>query len=313
MPFAARENLHRHAAEEHVAAWARRMGMIDDIIWDQRRFSGADYGLFAALTHPDADCAQLELIADWHAWGFYFDDLFAEQFKKSRDLPGARAFLARLPAFMTANPPVPLNPVEHGLKDLWPRTSRMLPAALLDRFPRVVMEFVGSWLWELHNLILDRTPDPVDYIEMRRRTGGAEFSITLAAHLLAEHIPVKILTTRPMRALMLTFADIGPLRNDLFSYEKEIERELDINNGVLVIQRFLGCGLQQAANVLNDLTSARLAQFQLAAAELAAVTLDTNAQRALNRFVQYLQDWMAGDLAWSLVTDRYRSQRMARR
>ncbi|HKR48380.1 MAG TPA: germacradienol/geosmin synthase [Pseudonocardiaceae bacterium] len=313
MPFAVRENPHEHAAREHVTAWAQRMRMIDSIIWDERGFGAADYGLFAALTHPDADREQLELIADWHVWGFYFDDLFAAEFKRSRNLAGARAFLARLPAFMTASPPAPLNPVERGLADLWARTSRMMSVALLDRFPRAVMEFVGSWLWELYNLILDRTPDPVDYIEMRRRTGGAEFSITLAAHLLAEHIPAKVFTTPPMRALALTFADIGPLRNDLFSYEKEIEREFDINNGVLVIQRFLGCGLQHAADVLNDLTSARLAQFQLAATELATFTLDTQAERALGNYVRYLQHWMAGDLAWSLVTGRYESHSVVRR
>jgi germacradienol/geosmin synthase len=235
---------------------------------DERGFESADYGLFAALTHPDAEREQLELIADWHVWGFYFDDLFAEEFKRSRNLAGARAFLARLPVFMTSNPPVPLNPVEYGLANLWARTSQVMSAALLDRFPRAVMEFVGSWLWELYNLILDRTPDPVDYIEMRRRTGGAEFSITLAAHLLAENVPATVFTTPPMRALALTFADIGPLRNDIFSYEKEINREFDINNGVLVVQRFLGCGLQHAANVVNDLTTARLQQFQLATAEL---------------------------------------------
>jgi germacradienol/geosmin synthase len=221
--------------------------------------------------------------------------------------------MARLPAFMTDHPPVPLIPVERGLADLWARTSQVMSATLLDRFPSAVMKFVGSWLWELYNLMLDRTPDPVDYVEMRRKTGGTEFSITLASQLLAEHIPAEVFATPPMRALALTFADIGPLRNDIFSYEKETDREGDINNGVLVVQRFLGCSLQHAADVLNDLTSARLQQFQLAAAELTELTLDSQTERALRRYIQGLQDWMAGDLAWSLVTGRYQSRHLARR
>ena len=31
-----------------------------------------------------------------------------------------------------------------------------------------------SWLWELANQIQNRIPDPVDYIEMRRLTFGAD-------------------------------------------------------------------------------------------------------------------------------------------
>jgi hypothetical protein len=47
-----------------------------------------------------------------------------------------------------------------------------------------------------------------------------------------------------MRALVHAFADSVGLRNDIYSYAKEIELEEEVNNGVLVFRRFLDCDLQ---------------------------------------------------------------------
>ena len=52
------------------------------------------------------------------------------------------------------------------------------------------------------------------------------------------------------------------LRNDLFSYQREIEEEGELTNGVLVLETFLGCTTQQAADAVNDLLTSRLQQFE---------------------------------------------------
>jgi germacradienol/geosmin synthase len=139
----------------------------------------------------------LDLVTDWYVWVFFFDDHFLEVYKRRRDLPGARAHLARLPAFMEDPMPEPANPVERGLADLWSRTAPTLSPALRRRFPGHVRAL---------------------------RTGAG------ALH-----------RSGPMRALVDTFGDVGPLRNDIFSYRKELEREGEIGNGVVVVQRFLDC------------------------------------------------------------------------
>ncbi len=36
-----------------------------------------------------------------------------------------------------------------------------------------------SWLWELLDQIQHRIPDPVDYVEMRRKTFGSDFIMNL--------------------------------------------------------------------------------------------------------------------------------------
>ena len=76
------------------------------------------------------------------------------------------------------------------------------------------------------------------------------------------------------------------------------------------MQRFLDCDRQQAVNVVNELINARLRRFQhIAAVELPVLfeefKLDLDARRKLLRYVQALQDWMAGDYRWHRETRRY--------
>lgn len=319
MPFSARLNPHVDAVRQHGRQWARRMGMLGGAdrrelpVWDEPGFEAADFGLFAALTHPEASARDLELVNDWHLWGFFTDDYFVTAYKRPRDLVGAKAFLARLPAFMPiegAETPTPVNPVERGLADVWQRTAPGLSVEARRALAGSVQDFIGSWWWELANLTQNRVPDPVDYVEMRRRTGGTAFSIGLAQHALGEEIPAEIFETHPMRSLLNSFADVGPLRNDIFSYQKEIEREDDVGNGVVVVQRFLEIDPQRAADILNDLTDARLSQFQhVATHELPALfdelELSAAVRDTLRRYVDALGRWMAGDLEWSKRTGRY--------
>ena len=65
-----------------------------------------------------------------------------------------------------------------------------------------------------------------------------------------------------MRVLKDTFSDAVHLRNDLFSYEREILEEGELSNGVLVVERFLDCDTQRAADLVNDLLTSRLHQFE---------------------------------------------------
>lgn len=65
-----------------------------------------------------------------------------------------------------------------------------------------------------------------------------------------------------MRVLRDAFADAIHLRNDLFSYQREVEDEGENSNGVLVLETFLGCSTQEAAEAVNDLLTSRLQQFE---------------------------------------------------
>lgn len=321
-PYPARLNPNLEGAREHSKAWARSMDMIDvpqqgTAIWSEDDFDSHDYALLCAYTHPDATAEDLNLVTDWYVWVFYFDDHFLELYKRTHDSAGARDYLDRLSAFMPLDGSVtetPTNPVEHGLADLWTRT---VPARSVDwrrRFATSTKNLLGESRWELANINADRVPNPVEYVETRRKVGGAPWSANLVEHVAHAEVPAEIAATRPMQVLRDTFADGVHLRNDLFSYQREVDEEGELANGVLVLERFLGCSTQEAADAVNDLLTSRLQQFEhTAVTEVPGLfvehALDPMAGRDVFAYAKGLQDWQAGGHEWHMRSSRYMNDR----
>ncbi|GGK49078.1 terpene synthase [Planomonospora parontospora subsp. parontospora] len=311
LPHPPRLNPHLETARAHTRAWAADMGMLDDPdIWDAPRLEAMDYGLMCAYTHPDCPAAELDLITDWYVWVFYFDDHFLETFKRSRDLKGAQAYLDRLDAFMADDPPEPANPVERGLADLWPRTVPAMSPSWRRRFVRVTRDLTQESMWELFHIERDAVSNPIEYIEERRKVGGAPWSAALVEHAAGAELPARLAASRPVRVLTESFADAVHLRNDLFSYEREVRQEGELSNCVLVCERFFGCDTRQAVQITNDLLTSRLHQFEhTALTELPQLFTDEGVppeeQGRVLRYVGGLQDWQAGGHAWHTASSRY--------
>jgi len=324
LPYPARLNPNLRRARAHSKAWAHELRMLDEpqrgtVIWTEREFDAHDYALLCAHTHPDAAGPVLDLITDWYVWVFYFDDHFLELYKRTRDVAGARAHLDRLRAFMPVLGPImatPTNPVESGLADLWARTVPARSGGWRRRFAESTANLLDESLWELANISAGRLPNPIEYVEMRRKVGGAPWSANLVEHAVDAEVPARIAASRPMRVLRDTFADGVHLRNDLFSYQREVRDEGELANGVLVFERFLGIGTQQAADAVNDLLTSRLQQFEhTCLTELpplfAECGLGPAAQRDVLAYVTGLQDWQAGGHEWHLRSSRYTASRAA--
>ncbi|WP_018349720.1 terpene synthase family protein [Longispora albida] len=319
MPYPARLNPHLEGARVHSRAWAREMGMLDapaaggGVIWDEAELDRHDYGLLCAYTHPDCSAADLDLVTDWYVWVFFFDDHFLEQFKRTRDMAGAKEYLARLDLFMPVGGgrmPQPSNPVERGLADLWQRTAPSMSEAWRWRFALSTHHLMIESLWELANISEGRVANPIEYIETRRKVGGAPWSANLVEYAARAEVPDAIAATRPMRVLRDTFSDAVHLRNDLFSYQREVEREGENANAVLVLERFLGRPPQECAELTNQLLTSRLRQFENTAllevpALLAMEQVGPAEQLAVGAYVKGLQDWQAGGHEWHLRSSRY--------
>ncbi|MGW0878192.1 germacradienol/geosmin synthase Cyc2 [Streptomyces sp. NPDC002671] len=317
MPYPARLNPHLDEARAHSTAWAREMGMLEGSgIWDQADLEAHDYGLLCSYTHPDCAGPALSLITDWYVWVFFFDDHFLDMFKRTQDRAAGKAHLDRLPLFMPldlATPvPEPENPVEAGLKDLWQRTVPAMSVDWRRRFAVATEHLLNESLWELSNINEGRIANPVEYIEMRRKVGGAPWSAGLVEYATAE-VPAAVAGTRPLRVLMETFSDAVHLRNDLFSYQREVEDEGENSNGVLVLEKFFGCTTQEAADTVNDVLTSRLHQFEhTALTEVPAVAVEKGLGpaevAAVAAYTKGLQDWQSGGHEWHLRSSRYMNQ-----
>lgn len=319
MPYPARLNPHLERARQHSTAWARQMGMLDapkpggGVIWDDAALAEMDYALMCAYTHPDCDGPILDLITDWYVWVFFFDDHFLEQFKYSRDLVGAKAYLDHLELFMTEEgqeSPEPANPAEAGLKDLWERTVPAMSPEWRRRFITSTHNLMVESMWELDNIDQGRIANPIEYVQMRRRVGGAPWSANLVEFAANAEIPDGIAGTRPMRVLSDTFADAVHLRNDLFSYQREVQEEGENSNAVLVFERFFDSSTQDAADLVNDLLTSRLQQFEdTALSEVPALLVEqavpADQQAKVAAYVKGLQDWQSGGHEWHARSSRY--------
>jgi germacradienol/geosmin synthase len=322
MPYTTTVNPNLDAARKDSKEWARRMGMLDTLpgvpggyIWDDHKFDVADVALCGAMIHPVSTGPELNLTAGWLVWGTYADDYFPMLYGSSRNMAGAKVFNARLSAFMPDDTStmveVPTNPVERGLADLWARTAGPMTANARSQFRRAVQDMTESWLWELANQTQNRVPDPVDYIEMRRKTFGSDLTMSLSRMAQGDSIPAALFRTRPMRGLENSAADYACFTNDVFSYQKEIEYEGELNNSVLVVQYFLEMPPAEAVLVVNNLMTARMQQFEhIVATELPALfedfSLDKAVQAKVLGYVEKLQQWMAGVLRWHIAVDRYK-------
>ncbi|MFB8776241.1 germacradienol/geosmin synthase Cyc2 [Streptomyces broussonetiae] len=317
MPYPARLNPHVEEARAHSTAWAREMGMLEGSgIWEQADLEAHDYGLLCAYTHPDCDGPALSLITDWYVWVFFFDDHFLDMFKRTQDRPGGKAHLDRLPLFMPLDlstpVPEPENPVEAGLADLWARTVPAMSQDWRRRFAVATEHLLNESLWELANINEGRIANPVEYIEMRRKVGGAPWSAGLVEYATAE-VPAPVAGTRPMRVLMETFSDGVHLRNDLFSYQREVEDEGENSNGVLVLETFFDCTTQEAADTVNDILTSRLHQFEhTALTEVPALAAEKGLSpaetAAIAAYTKGLQDWQSGGHEWHLRSSRYMNE-----
>jgi germacradienol/geosmin synthase len=178
------------------------------------------------------------------------------------------------------------------------------------RFRHAVAEMLDSWLWEQDNHRMNRIPDPVDYVEMRRRTFGSDLTMSLSRISRLQDLPEAVQRSRPVRSMENSAMDCACLINDMFSYRKEIELEGEVHNAVLVVRDFLGCTQERAFEVVNDLLTSRMRQFEhVVEQELPALvtdhSLDRRVRRALASYVQDLKDWLAGIHHWHANCRRY--------
>jgi germacradienol/geosmin synthase len=315
LPHPARLNPGLEGAREHTRAWAREMGMLEGSgVWELQDLEDHDYALLCAYTHPDCDAAALDLVTDWYVWVFFFDDHFLEIFKRTLDRVGGKAYLDRLPAFMPMDLAdgfaEPTNPVEAGLADLWARTVPHMSLDWRARFRESTEHLLNESLWELSNINKGRVANPVEYIEMRRKVGGAPWSAGLVEFACQAEVPTRVAGSRPLRVLRDTFSDGVHLRNDLFSYEREIGSEGELSNGVLVLERFLDYSTQEAADAVNEMLSSRLHQFENTFfTELPPLFAEHRLDMAeMGRVLAYakgLQDWQSGGHEWHMRSSRY--------
>ncbi|MER7849799.1 terpene synthase [Kitasatospora sp. NPDC096077] len=304
MPFEARLNPHLDRARAHTRQWARKMGMFDAKYvqwpgrWSEEKFEQADFPLFIALTHPDADARELEVVTDWHVALWFVDDLFLPLYRRGHDRASAGAQVERLMQFLPLDglprPLIPDNPVERAFADLWTGTAATMSPLWRERFTASVRRFLEGVLWELEH-VDHAVADLIEYLGARRDFGGLQFTAILMEHGLGELHP-ELLRDRGVRTAVDAFVDGVSLHNDIVSYDREVEEGTVGNNGVEVARVALGLGRGEATTLIDDLLTARVDTLAAAPAAVPVGAVP---------FVEALQEALAGSYRWHELTGRF--------
>jgi germacradienol/geosmin synthase len=286
-------------------------------VWDSGRLDAADVALCAAGIHPDADQDALDLSTQWLTWGTYADDYYPTVFDRRHDIAGAKACNERLAQFLPLDgttTPTPLNALERGLADLWIRTADTMSPADRRMFRASILDMLDSWLWEIANHMAHRVADPVDYVEMRRKTFGSDMTVSLSRLTSLQAVPRQIRKSTPITSLENAAKDYAILLNDIVSYQKEIQFEGELNNAVLVVQQFLNCTKDRAVEVVNNLMTARIQQFEhIVKEELPALSTNFDVEeKTLTTYANHLKNWLAGVTNWHQQVQRYQEPELHR-
>lgn len=287
---------------QHTKTWVRDMDMLGGAPWTEAFYDAADYGGFGPLTHPTASLNDLKHINDWHTWGFYVSDAFRDGFLRPRNVAGGKAFVAGLKSVLSGSGS-PSNPAEKGLADLASRST------LDAEDSEELVEHLDALLWELHNTAQGRVPDPIDLVEMRRRSIATELSAKLARKSVDAELPAELLRNSTMRALVDSFGDVPALRQEIVGFDHTYATGGSTTSAVLAVQQFFDCALEQAVSVVADLIAARLRQIGSIIGELPSIAieydLDAEAKAGLHRYVEALKSWLAGELLWTQRSGRF--------
>ncbi|GAA2795334.1 polyprenyl synthetase family protein [Crossiella cryophila] len=315
---AARLNPQLETARAHTDAWAIRLGLVDEdpavMPWSRAQLAANDLGLLCAHKFPDTPTEALTTVSDWYTWLFHLDDYLVEKFGRTGDLAGAKAYLARLPEFLPTDPgrpaPEPANPTERALADLWSRTAPAMSPAWRARIHGALAELLTGHLQELRQTAATHTANPLEYLAAKRMTNGGRVADHLTEFAKAAELPAAVADGPTLRSLLDAVTDGALLLNDIYSYDREAGDPGETGNMVLLLEKLLGCGPQQAAEACNDMITARVRQFEHIAEveipEMCQAHQLSAAQRAtVLEHVDSLRDWLPGWQAWHQRAARY--------
>jgi hypothetical protein len=309
MPFAFQINAHVERAKQHLEAWVQHVELVRKPS-ARERFSRADFGWFASCVYPTADPADLELVADWFALMFLYDDQLDDgDIGKDPELVNqinaAALGILMSPHAQVAPPTASAaarSPVVVSLADLWRRMDGRADDAWRNRFIGHIAHGAAAAHWESQNRAAGLVPDEATYIEKRRHTGAIYVCMDLIDIVERILIPVEIYASDAFQEPLKAACDVVCWTNDLYSLEKEAALG-EYHNLVMIVEHARRMSRAAAATHVAEQISERTRQFcalepQLLAAFPAQI-------EDLTKYLAGMRSWMRGNLDWSRSTKRY--------
>jgi hypothetical protein len=295
---------HVDTADRHTLGRAQELGLLAGPT-GLARYRASRFTELTATAYPSASAAVLRIANDWHYWLWSFDDrtdvrggdLAIDLARHERVVSALLDLLAGPGLSTTAAADDPnVRFLALILSDL----QAVAPAGCVDRFRGAVREYLlrGS-LPGARNWAADHTPDPETFLAQRIHEGAYDTILPFIELAVGSATEDGVVTCAAARRAALLSNLIVVVSNDIFSYEKEVQKEGNPNNLLHAVMthehRSLHGGYLRAVALVEKWT-----------AEL--LTIEARAEGVLRGYIRGNYTWIAASYHWHFATGRYASK-----
>lgn len=299
-PFSARLHPLTAVAAAATERWAARWGLTarPELL---RRLRETDPARLAGRVCPSASLAGLELNSDWQAWLFLFDDVYCDESEIGADPAATTELTVWMLGALEDGSAGPDDVFAQALADLCARLDAMATPVQRARFRQEVTGYLYSLVWEAARRRRRTPAEFSEYLRMRRHCSAVPTCLALIDVVNGFELSQELWCSPRVRAAADAATDVTCWTNDLLSLRKEEERSTELLSLPAVLGRRDGLSPAEALRQCTEMVDARMRDFLTAQQEL----LDTG-NPVLVRLCADLRHWIAGNLAWSRETGRYK-------
>jgi hypothetical protein len=277
-------------ADAHAENWVAEFRLVPE--GRREGFVLPKIGQLAAHGYPAASREVLALAADWGAWLYAFDDVYADE--GTPDVVRLTGQIASMLAVLDGTSGI--TPLARALGDISARFASLSTTGQHDRFIANVKGYLLGVLAECTYRTQGKVPPTEVYLPLRLQASACLSCLSIAELVAGKDEPEHAHATE-IAELNLLGAYIVALANDVYSCLREIDKaDVDfVFNLPLVLAHHEAVGLESAimrsATIVQDYIDRFTHQYQRL-----APTLPLAAARQLDAIVQWTQgtfDWMA--------------------
>lgn len=299
-PFSARLHPLTAVASAATEKWAADWGLTarPDLL---RRLRDTDPARLAGRVCPSASLEGLKLNSDWQAWLFLFDDAYCDESEIGSDPAATTEVTVWMLGALEAGEAGPDDVFARALVDLCSRLDAMATPVQRMRFRQEVAGYLYSLVWEAARRLRRMPAELSEYIRMRRHCSAVPTCLALIDVVNGFELSQELWCSPAVRAAAEAATDITCWTNDVLSLRKEEKRSTELVSLPSVLGRRLGLSPAEALRRCIAMIDARIRDYVEAQQPLLAT-----GDPVLIRFSADLRHWIAGNLAWSRETGRYR-------
>ncbi len=249
---------------------------------------------YAARLYPDAEPADLRLLAEVFTWFFRLDDTADETTPSPQRLRGALTAALAVFGGATGDP---------ALTRWWSPLRQRMPSGWRTRFTGAVRHHFNGLVVEADARHAGRRPGLAEYVRLRRATSAGYVAHTLAEVTAGTPLPDAAHHHRAVRAYSAAGNDLLSWFNDLFSLDRDRQAGHG-HNLVLVLAAERGTSVDAAVGSAVQLWRQRM--DDLAGLRAAVPEFGAPFDEGVRRFLDGVDRSVRGTIDWSLETARYR-------